>query len=88
MQKKKQQKEIDDEIKKRKGECSDKNHRNRINNMIRYLDSRKDFSFQSKEEIARELEEKMMMFMEDKMKKLIHAAKLKHNNYKSASAGD
>ena len=30
----------------------------------------------------------MMMFMEEKMQKLIHAAKLKHNNYKADNAGD
>ena len=56
--------------------------------MEKYLDGKKDFTFTNREEVARELEMKMMAFMDKKVKKLIHAAKLKHHSFKEDYAGD
>ena len=48
----------------------------------KYLDERKEFTYSTKDEVAKVIEEKMMNFMEIKMKQLIHAAYLKHKKCK------
>lgn len=56
--------------------------------MVRYMEGRRDFTFTSREEVAKELEQKMMGFMGLVMQKVIHAAKLKHHNFSGEDAGD
>lgn len=65
-----------------------KNREVRVLNMLKYLDSKREFNFMSKDFIAKEIVNNLEKFMKIKMEKILETAKIRLPGYNSQEAGD
>lgn len=60
----------------------------RLSNILKYLDQRKQFTYASKDAVAKEILAYLEKFMRDKMEKIIKVTKMRYPGYVSEDAGD
>ena len=66
-----------------------RNKETRLTNIMKYLDSRKQFSFGgNKDIVAKEILNNLERFMKEKIEKIIRISKMRYPGYISEDAGD